>query len=103
MTEKKTCSIIDAEERVKDFIKKKHDEIKGIHVAMMFPKRKFWVVKDDVPLKRLQSVSNDPFEAQVSLNTGEVTSYEETSLKHLKRRQGSKVLGLQRLEGANGL
>ncbi len=103
MTEKKACSIIEAEEKVKDFIKNKHDEIKSVHVAMMFPKRKFWVVKGDLSLKRLQSVSNVPFKAQVSMNTGEVTSYEETSLKHPKRRQGSKVLGLQRLEGANGL
>ncbi len=98
MSEKKACSIIEAEEKVKEFINKRHAEIRNIHVAMMFPKRKFWVVKGDVSFKRFHSFSNVPFEAQVNMNTGEVTSYEEANLKHLKNQQGSKILDLQKLE-----
>jgi hypothetical protein len=65
---------------------------------MTFPKRKFWVVKGDVSFKRFHSFSNVAFEAQVNMNTGEVTSYEETNLKHLKNQQGSKILDSQKLE-----
>ena len=86
MSEKKACSIIEAEEKVKEFINKRHAEIRNIHVAMTFPKRKFWVVKGDVSFKRFHSFSILAFEAQVNMNTGEVTSYLESRIINLKKQ-----------------
>jgi hypothetical protein len=78
---------MEAEEKVKEFINKKHAAVEIIHVAMMFPKRTSWVVKGEALFKRFHSLSHVTFEAQVNMNTGEVTSYEENQLKYSKKTQ----------------
>jgi hypothetical protein len=84
---KKACSIIEAESKAKEFIAKQHVAVENIHVAITFPKRKFWVVNGEASFKHFHSVSNVAFEAQVNMNTGEVTSYKETQLKYSKKHQ----------------
>jgi hypothetical protein len=78
---------MDAEEKVKEFINKKHVAVEIIYVTMMFPKRTSWVVKGEALFKRFHSLSHVTFEAQVNMNTGEVTAYEEKPFQLFEKNQ----------------
>jgi hypothetical protein len=80
MSEKKVCSIIEAEQKVKEFIKQKYVKTPNIHIGMTFSKGNFWFVKGDVTFKRLNSTFNVLFEAQVNMKNGKIFNYEEISL-----------------------
>ena len=71
------CSI-EAEAKVKDFIKQRHAGVERIFFAKMCPEENVWVLQGEVEFKRAYFFATvRAFEVQVDMNTGEVTSYEE--------------------------
>ena len=83
----KTYTILDAEAKTKSFIKQKHGEVERIYIAMMFPEGNAWTLQGEIEFKRLHLFSTlKAFEAQVSKNTGEVTSFLESHIMNPKKQ-----------------
>jgi hypothetical protein len=78
----------DAEAKTKDFINKRHALVENLYIAMMFPEGNVWVLQGDVEFKRLHFFSTVmAFEAQVNMDTGEVTAYLESHIINPKKQQ----------------
>ena len=83
----------DAEARARQFIKQSHSRAERIFFAKMYREGNVWVLQGEVEFMRAYFfVSVRAFEAQVNMNTGEVTFYEEAPLRNAKEQQQERSL-----------
>lgn len=93
MSEKRRICSIEAEAKVRDFIKQRHAGVERIFFNRMSPEENAWVLQGEVKFRRAFFFSTvRTFEVQVDMNTGEVTSYEEAPLRNLEKQREERSL-----------
>jgi len=81
----------EAEAQARKVIKQRHSRVERIFFRKMSPEENAWVLQGEVEFKRAYFFATvRTFEAQVNMNTGEVTSYEEARPRNLEKQQEKK-------------